>query len=245
VRRYALLALGSFGVVLGGCPRAERADDPSVPADTLQVAPPPRALSDAEVLHTLIGATEMVAAATARAEAAAEHVDVEVYAHVVNMDHAALQRAFVDLAASRAVEPTPNEVTRGLQEISNRVAAQLDDLEGSAFDRTFIEGEVAFHEAFIDAFDNRLVPSAREAYLRDLLRASRPTFEAHLQRAVQLRVELTDRTAADQEPAERPPAMRASPPAAPRADTSPARPPTDTAPPPTPRDTARSGSPFF
>ncbi len=73
--------------------------------------------------------------------------------------------------------------------------AQLKTLQGAAFDRAYIDHEVAYHESVLDAPDNTLIPSARNRELKVLLVKVRPAFVAHLEHAKHLQAELGKRMA--------------------------------------------------
>jgi putative membrane protein len=68
--------------------------------------------------------------------------------------------------------------------------AALKKLSGAAFDQAYIDHEVAFHQAVLDALDKTLIPSAQNAELKALLVKVRPAFVAHLEHAKQLRASL-------------------------------------------------------
>ena len=61
--------------------------------------------------------------------------------------------------------------------------ANLKSLKGAEFDKAYIDNEVTYHQAVIDAIDKTLVPSAQNAELKALLVKVRPAFVAHLEHA--------------------------------------------------------------
>jgi len=66
----------------------------------------------------------------------------------------------------------------------------LKALKGAAFDKAYVDHEVAYHQAVIDAVDKTLIPSAKNAELKDLLVKTRPAFVAHLDHAKMLQAKL-------------------------------------------------------
>jgi putative membrane protein len=64
--------------------------------------------------------------------------------------------------------------------------ANLKKLKGAAFDKAYVDHEVAYHEAVLDAIDKVLVPSAQNAELKGLIVKVRPAFVAHLDHAKHL-----------------------------------------------------------
>ena len=63
-------------------------------------------------------------------------------------------------------------------------------LQGSAFDRAYMEREVAYHAAVLEAIDGVLIPTTENAELKALLEAVRPAIAAHLEHARQVRAAL-------------------------------------------------------
>jgi putative membrane protein len=53
-----------------------------------------------------------------------------------------------------------------------------------------VSNEVSYHQTVIDALDQTLIPSARNAELRDLLVKVRPAFVSHLEHAKHLQSKL-------------------------------------------------------
>jgi putative membrane protein len=228
----SILLILLLAVPLGACRRDGRAPDEATGADTLRTGQH-AVLSDAEVLHALIAATEIGAATAARAVGRAEHVDVEVYAQVMQADHSALQQEFAGLAYRIGVQPAPNEVSQRLQQEGNQKLARMENLEGLEFDRAYVGGGVEFYQALVEAYDARLLPSAREPQLREVMRAAKPTLEAHLQRAAQLRAQLegVQPLTPGTDPAALPPPGQPAPPAAqPQPQPQPPAAPPDTTP---------------
>ena len=184
-----LLAGALCGVVIfAGCNRGDNADI-ELPADTVQ-AGGQAALSDGEVMHAVLTAAEVGGATAAQGQAAAQHADVERFAQVLRADQAALQQAFAELAGRNDFAPAESEVSQELRAVAERVTERARGATGAAVDEAFLQGEIEFYQALVDAVDSRLLASVRSDELRGMLRDARPTWEAHLQRAVQLRSQL-------------------------------------------------------
>jgi putative membrane protein len=66
----------------------------------------------------------------------------------------------------------------------------LKTLSGAAFDKAYIDHEIAYHAAVLSALDKTLIPSAQNAELKALLVKVRPAFVAHLDMAKQIQTEL-------------------------------------------------------
>jgi len=62
----------------------------------------------------------------------------------------------------------------------------LNSTSGKAFDRAYLEHEVSYHKAVIDAIKGTLLPATQNAELRDLQVKVAPAFEAHMLAAQRL-----------------------------------------------------------
>jgi putative membrane protein len=67
----------------------------------------------------------------------------------------------------------------------------MRSFSGVAFDRAYVNNEVAYHQAVIDVLDRSLVPGAHSKELKDLLVAVRPAFVAHLEHAKMIQTSLS------------------------------------------------------
>ena len=56
----------------------------------------------------------------------------------------------------------------------------LDATSGKAFDRAFLEHEVAFHKAVLDAVNTSLLPALKNEEARALVTRIAPAFHAHM-----------------------------------------------------------------
>jgi putative membrane protein len=84
-------------------------------------------------------------------------------------------------------------VSQSLQKGAKAARAALEPLHGAAFDRAYIDREVAYHQAVLDALDNLLIPSASNAELKQLLVSVRPAIAAHLAHAQMLQKALASK----------------------------------------------------
>jgi putative membrane protein len=88
------------------------------------------------------------------------------------------------------VKPADNPTSQSLKDGGKKNLANLKSLKGAAFDKAYIDHEVAYHQAVLDAVDKTLIPGASNAELKALLEKVRPAFVAHLEHAKQLQSSL-------------------------------------------------------
>jgi putative membrane protein len=61
--------------------------------------------------------------------------------------------------------------------------AELGKLKGAAFDKAYIDNEVAYHKTVNNALETQLIPSASNTELKNLLQTGLKIFQGHEQQA--------------------------------------------------------------
>jgi putative membrane protein len=116
--------------------------------------------------------------------------EVKSFAQMMVTDHSSVNQSAVDLVTKLNVTPEENATSRSLQEGGAKNLADLRQLKGHAFDKAYVDHEVAYHEQVIQALDTVLIPNASNADLKALLVKVRPAFLAHLEHAKHLQSSL-------------------------------------------------------
>ena len=62
----------------------------------------------------------------------------------------------------------------------------MKGLKGKDFDKAYVDNEVTYHQVVLDSIDKTLIPSAKNADLKNLLNQVRPSIAAHLEHAKHL-----------------------------------------------------------
>ena len=94
-------------------------------------------------------------------------------------DHTMVRQQGRDLAAHLHVTPTPPK-DFPMAAAQADILKKLNGLSGKAFDTAFLEHEVAFHKAVIDAVTTTLLPSLKNQEVKDLVTKVAPAFNAHM-----------------------------------------------------------------
>lgn len=149
-------------------------------------APPPD-LSDAEVAHVAVTANTIDVELARFAQARIQSQPVQEFAATMIRDHTAVNNQAAALAARLHLTPADNSVSQSLTKGAAEARTALESLSGSAFDRAYLDREVAYHQAVLDALDKLLIPTTANADLRKLLLEVRPAIAAHLEHAKRLR----------------------------------------------------------
>ena len=117
--------------------------------------------------------------------------DVRSFAKMMAHDHKAVRQMGRDLAKKLKVTPTPPGKDFALYQAHLAAMKTLRATKrGAAFDKAYIDNEVAFHQAVIDAVTTTLLPATQNAELRQLETTVAPNFQAHLLAAKKLQGEL-------------------------------------------------------
>jgi putative membrane protein len=110
---------------------------------------------------------------------------VHEFGEMLVRDHKNVRQQGRDLAASLKVTPTPPR-DFALAKAHADAMKKLRSLNGTAFDRAFLQHEIDFHNAVIDAVTKSLLPATQNAQLKDLETKVAPAFVAHRDRAQNL-----------------------------------------------------------
>ena len=115
---------------------------------------------------------------------------VKQFAEQMIQDHGASNAEAKALAGRLGVKPEPSDTSKSLQADAKKTTARLKKEKGARFDKDYIDTEVAYHQAVIDAVKNTLAPGAQNPELKKLLENAVPTFEGHLQHAKMVQSQL-------------------------------------------------------
>ena len=111
---------------------------------------------------------------------------------MMQRDHKAVRQLGRDLAHKLHVTPTPPGKDFALYK--DHVAAMRKiraTHRGAAFDRAYVDNEVAYHQAVIDAVTGTLLPATHNEELKALETKVAPNFQAHLVAAKALQAKLS------------------------------------------------------
>ena len=147
--------------------------------------------TDPQIAAIVVTANQVDIDAAKLAKSTSKTKDVRDFAQLMITDHGGVNKAAAALVQKLHVTPEPNPTSESLQKAGDDNVAALKKLQGHDFDKAYVDHEVAYHQAVIDAIDKTLIPSAHNAELKALLTKARPAFVAHLDHAKQLQTELS------------------------------------------------------
>jgi putative membrane protein len=146
-------------------------------------AAPVQEINDAQIAAIVVTANQVDIDAGELAAARASSADVKKFGQQMVTDHKGVNKSAVDLATKLKVTPEENETSKALKAGGEKNVANLKTLKGAAFDKAYVDQEVAYHTQVIEALDKTLIPNAKNAELKALLVKVRPAFVAHLEHA--------------------------------------------------------------
>ena len=149
-----------------------------------------QAPNDAQIASIVVVANQVDIDAGHLAESRASATDVKSFAKQMITDHTGVNKQAVALVTKLGVTPQDNPTSQSLKKGGEDNVKSLKSLKGAAFDKAYIDHEVAYHQQVLDAIDKTLIPSAQNAELKALLVAVRPAFVAHLEHAKQIQANL-------------------------------------------------------
>jgi putative membrane protein len=175
---------------LAGCKKTET---PATDTAATAVAPardttPPAAaaapaINDAQIAHIVVTANAVDSAAGELAKKKGASKAVKDFGQTMVTDHGGVNKQAVALVTKLNVTPEDNDTSKQLKAGGDANLAKLGTLSGAAFDKAYIDNEVGYHQAVLDAIDKTLIPNAKNAELKGLLEKVRPAIVAHLEHA--------------------------------------------------------------
>ncbi len=146
--------------------------------------------NDAQIAAIVVTANQVDIDAGKLAESKADNAQVKAFGRQMVTDHSGVNKQATELVTKLGVKPEDNATAQSLKSGGADNVKTLSSLSGAAFDKAYIDHEVAYHQQVLDAVDKTLIPSAQNAELKALLEKVRPAFVAHLEHAKQVQQSL-------------------------------------------------------
>ena len=139
--------------------------------------------TDPQIAHIAYTAGQIDIAAAEQAIKKSKSQDIIDFANQMAVDHKAVNDQAVALVTKLGVTPEDNPTSQALSKAAADKLAELDKLDGAAFDKAYIDNEVAYHKSVNGALSTLLIPSAQNAELKALLETGLSLFTEHEQHA--------------------------------------------------------------
>jgi putative membrane protein len=139
--------------------------------------------SDPQIAGIVVTANSIDIEAGKLAKSRTKNKEVAQFAQQMITDHTAVNKQAGALAKKLKVKPADSDTSKSLKAGAADNIKNLKGLKGAAFDKAYVDHEVAYHQAVLDTIDKTLIPSAQNAELKDLIVKVRPAIAAHLEHA--------------------------------------------------------------
>ncbi|WP_341878506.1 DUF4142 domain-containing protein (plasmid) [Aminobacter sp. P9b] len=139
--------------------------------------------TDPQIAHIAYTAGVIDVEAAKLAISKSKNKDVVAFAEDMVRDHEAVNTQALDLVKKLNVTPEDNDTSRALTKAAADERAKLEKLDGAAFDKAYVDNEVAYHKQVNGALESLLIPSASNADLKALLETGLKIFQGHQQHA--------------------------------------------------------------
>ncbi len=140
-------------------------------------------LTDPEIASVAVTANQIDIDYAKIAIKKSKNTQVINFAKTMEKDHGAVIDQAVALVTKLGVTPKDNATSQSLNAQALKTRKMLNSKSGKAFDKAYVDNEVAYHTAVIGAVENVLIPDATNQELHDLLVSAVPLFKAHLEHA--------------------------------------------------------------
>jgi len=135
--------------------------------------------TDPQIAHIAYTAGQIDIEAAQQALSKTQNKDVREFANDMERDHKAVNEKALALVKKLNVTPEDNDTSKALSKQAAEKRAELAKLNGAAFDKAYIDNEVAYHKTVNNALQNTLIPSASNPELKDLLTTGLKIFQGH------------------------------------------------------------------
>jgi putative membrane protein len=146
--------------------------------------------TDPQIAHIAYTAGQLDIEAAQQALQKSKNKEVREFATDMERDHKAVNDKALALVKKLNVKPEDNDTSKALTKQAADKRAELAKLSGAAFDKAYIDNEVAYHKTVNAALENTLIPSASNGELKDLLTTGLKIFQGHEQHAEHVAAEL-------------------------------------------------------
>jgi putative membrane protein len=147
-------------------------------------------VNEAQIASIVVTANQVDIDAGNLAKKQASNAEVKKFADLMVTDHTGVNKSATALVTKLKVTPEDNSTSQSLKSGGDANLKTLKGLNGAAFDKAYVDHEVAYHQAVLDAIDKTLIPGAKNEELKALLVKVRPAFVSHLEHAKHLQSSL-------------------------------------------------------
>ena len=146
-------------------------------------------LNDKQIAKALITINEGEIEAANVAEKKAQNKDVKDYAKFMIDEHKKNIKETRNVAKKEKMSPVKSELSESLEKDATQARKSLKDTDKAAFDKAYVDNQVAMHEKALSSLNETFIPQAQNAALKAHLEKTRDAVSAHLAHAKQLQTQ--------------------------------------------------------
>ena len=146
--------------------------------------------SDPQIAHIAYTAGTIDIEAAKLAVEKSKTKPVVDFANDMIRDHEAVNEQALALVKKLNVTPEDNDVSKALNKAAGDERTRLAALDGAAFDKAYVDNEVAYHKQVNEALEKQLIPAAQNSELKSLLETGLKLFQGHQAHAEHVASEL-------------------------------------------------------
>ena len=146
--------------------------------------------TDPQIAHIAYTAGQLDIDAAKQALQKSTNPQVRAFAETMERDHAAVNERAIALVTRLHVTPEANPTSASLSDAAAATHQRLAGLSGAAFDKAYVDNEIAYHRTVNEALRKTLIPDADNAELKSLLQTGLELFQQHQAHAEHLADEL-------------------------------------------------------
>lgn len=143
-------------------------------------------LNDLEMAHVAVTASDIDIAYAHLALALSSNAQVRNFAETMIRDHGTVNGKVAELAKKLGVTAQDNALSRKLREDSRRMVDELSGLRGAAFDRRYMENELAYHQTVNGVVANDFLPKLQNTEVKAAFEQALVIFRGHEKHAEML-----------------------------------------------------------
>ncbi len=181
-RNSTILAAAAAALFLAPLALTPSSASAQTAAKAAAVKAPAKALDDATIVAIFDAANTVDIETGQLAAERGQSKEVRDFGAMLVRDHKMVRQLGRDLATKLKVTPTRPAADQAAADHASAMK-KLRGLSGVAFDRAFLQHEVNFHKAVIDAVNTTLMPAIQNAEVKALVTKVAPAFQGHMMAA--------------------------------------------------------------
>lgn len=143
----------------------------------------PAGLNDSQIIAIVIAANQADLSIGHLVRSKSSDDEVSFFAQSIVTGHSINLESVAELIIELKIKPHDSLVSQNLIVKSMENITNLNSLDQTEFNKTYINQEVIFHEQVLATIDSLLIPNTKNVKVKRLLDKIRPAFTSHLNHA--------------------------------------------------------------